>query len=126
MRHPFNRLSVQGHRPKFCVFFAVLAAACAVSAQGAEERTLSLEEVARNNSAESCYMVIEGEVYDVTKVMAQHRQKHEYDLLKWCGKESTRAWLEKDTKGKPHSRKAQVQLKPLRIGTLAKKARPGP
>jgi cytochrome b involved in lipid metabolism len=92
-----------------------------VFSEGAQAvgNVFTLEEVAKHNSNKSCYMVIEDVVYDATPIMKEHASKHEYDLTKWCGKEATKGWAEKDGKGRPHSRKAGIQLKPLRVGTLA-------
>ena len=83
------------------------------------DKVLTMGEVRAHSRAESCYIVIEGNVYDVTSALKEHSAKHGYDLAKWCGKESTKGWNEKDGKGSPHSRKALILLRPLRVGVVA-------
>ena len=100
---------------------AVLMAVVVPRAQGAESATkvFTKEQVAQHKSNSSCYLIIEGMVYDATRYLKEHASKHDYDLLPWCGRDATKGWLEKDGEGKPHSRKALLQLKPLKVGTLA-------
>lgn len=48
----------------------------------------TLEEVARHSSEASCWLVIEGKVYDVTGYVPRHPAPKAV-ILRWCGKEAT-------------------------------------
>lgn len=86
---------------------------------GAAEKTYSATEVSQHKSQSDCWLIIDGEVYNVTEYVARHR-KHDYDITRHCGTESSTGWNEKPESGKPHSRKAERLLKKYHIGTLAK------
>lgn len=79
------------------------------------------DEVVRHNTARSCWMAIEGKVYDVTAYLDEHRTKYDYDMLKWCGTEATRGWQDKDGRNEAHKRKAALLLGKYLIGDLAGK-----
>lgn len=84
----------------------------------AEGPTFSLAKIQRHSTANDCWIVIDRDVYDITKYLIEHTSEHTYDLSKWCGKDSSQAWRDKDGKNKPHSRKAENLLKKYRIGSL--------
>jgi cytochrome b involved in lipid metabolism len=46
-----------------------------------------LDEVIQHNTAEDCWMVIDGKVYDVTRIIASHPE--DKALLENCGKDAT-------------------------------------
>lgn len=76
----------------------------------------TLEDVAEHNSAESCWKVIHGSVYDITDYVTEH-PTDEAVILEWCGRESTEGWDNKRP-GVPHSARAAAELEEYRIGHL--------
>lgn len=95
-----------------------LSLCCLALGAGVSAAEFSMTEVARHNTATSCWMVIEGRVYDVTPYLPEHRDVEDYDLLKWCGTEATRGWRTKDDVGEPHRRKSARLLEKYFIGVL--------
>ena len=84
----------------------------------AESRSITKVELQSHNSAASCWIAIDGSVYDITGYLSEHTSVHQYSLLPWCGKDATKGWNDKDGKNKSHSRKASIQLNRYRIGAL--------
>ena len=82
----------------------------------APQRALTLAEVARHAGAADCWMVIDGQVYDLSRYVAQHPADPSI-LLAWCGKEASQAYRTK-TKGRPHSPYADSLLPTYRLGPL--------
>jgi cytochrome b involved in lipid metabolism len=78
----------------------------------------SLIEVARHADATSCWMAIDGVVYDFTAYLPQH-PADPAAMLKHCGKEASEAFRTKDV-GRPHSPYAAQLLPKYRIGELAR------
>ncbi len=76
----------------------------------------SLEEVARHDSADSCWFAIEGKVYDVTDYIPEHPTPPAV-VESWCGKEATRGMRTKGY-GRDHSPAAWQRLEEYRIGEL--------
>lgn len=74
---------------------------------------ISMETVALNNNEESCYTVINGQVYDVTSAITSH-PGGKFAILKMCGVDST----ERFTKKHGESEKAKTGLEDLYIGDL--------
>ncbi|MBL8020800.1 MAG: cytochrome b5 domain-containing protein [Leptospirales bacterium] len=85
----------------------------------AQDRILSLGELQSHSTAADCWTLIDQNVYDITSYLSEHASAHEYSLVKWCGKDSSAAWKDKDGKAKPHSRKAENLLRKYRIGKIA-------
>lgn len=81
--------------------------------------SFSKEAVAQHAQRSDCWIVIENHVYDITRALQDH-DRYKYKLDPWCGKDATEAWKTKDGKNKAHSRKANLQLQALRIGSLEK------
>lgn len=98
---------------KYLLFAAI------VSSLTAAEKSYTAAEVARHKKPSDCWMIIEDTVYDVTEYVARHR-RHDYDIRKHCGSDSSAGWKEKPETGKPHSRKAERLLERYRIGKLIK------
>lgn len=89
----------------------------APASQGANGETVyQPEQVAEHNSANSCWKVIEGVVYDLTEYLPDHPTEEE-TFTRWCGKEATAAWLDKGN-GRPHSPRAEARLENYRIGVI--------
>jgi len=74
---------------------------------------ISMETVVLNNSEESCYTIINGQVYDVTSAITSH-PGGKFAILKMCGIDSTEMF----TKKHGESEKAKTGLEDLYIGDL--------
>jgi cytochrome b involved in lipid metabolism len=59
-----------------------------------EEKYYTMEEVQKHNSRESCWTVVRGDVYDLTKWIDKHPGGAD-KILKLCGKDGTRAFEKK-------------------------------
>ncbi|MBN1455860.1 MAG: cytochrome b5 domain-containing protein [Methanomicrobia archaeon] len=82
------------------------------------EPTFTLEEVARHNTAQDCWIVVHGEVYNVTGIPC-HGGSFGSTILQRCGTDSTALWDEKPGTGEPHSENAQSILDPYYLGVVA-------
>jgi cytochrome b involved in lipid metabolism len=82
----------------------------------AADKSYSLVEVARHGSKDDCWMLIAGQVYDLTTYVPQH-PSDPTAFLPWCGKEATEAYRTK-TEGRPHSPYADQLLAKYRIGIV--------
>ncbi|MCO5108483.1 MAG: cytochrome b5 domain-containing protein [Burkholderiaceae bacterium] len=86
------------------------------AADGASRFTLA--EIARHADAKSCWMAIDGVVYDFTDYLPQHPAPADA-MPRHCGTEATEAFRTKDA-GRPHSPYAAQLLPKYRIGELAR------
>lgn len=86
------------------------------AADGASRFTLA--EIARHADAKSCWMAIDGVVYDFTDYLPQHPAPADA-MPRHCGTEATEAFRTKDA-GRPHSSYAAQLLPKYRIGELAR------
>jgi cytochrome b involved in lipid metabolism len=77
------------------------------------DKIITLEEVARHNNANSCYMVIDGNVYDVTAYIPRHANNQ---ILDGCGKDASLMF----GRERKHAVKGRALLPEYIIGTLAK------
>lgn len=80
-------------------------------------KTFTLAEVARHRTAGDCWMVIDGQVHDVTAYVPKHPAETEV-LTAWCGREATQAYRTK-MESRPHSARADRMLPTYRIGSVA-------
>ena len=87
-----------------------------------EIKKYTLEEIARHNRREDCWMVINGKVYDVTNFISQHPSPA---ILLGCGKDATTLFEtrmtetgEKIGSGTSHSQRAKDLLQQFYIGEL--------
>lgn len=88
------------------------------SAPAAETKSITLVEVATHKDATSCWMAIEGNVYDVTGFVPQH--PGEDAILLGCGKDATEMFNTRPNDGTTHSNRARQMLQQFQIGILAK------
>ena len=84
---------------------------------------LTMQELAKHNSATSCWLLIDGKIYDVTSYLYQHPGNAD-TILPTCGTDATKAY---DTKGRtsspsPHSQNAHDLLKNYYVGDLGQVA----
>lgn len=75
----------------------------------------ALEEVQKHATAEDCWLVIDGKVYNVTAVIGQHPGGEA--ILNGCGKDATQMFAG-IKQGQGHSNKAKNWLNDLYIGEL--------
>ena len=80
-------------------------------------RLISLQELARHNTASDCWMAIEDNVYNITSYVPTHPAPPKM-LTDWCGKEATEAFNTKGY-GRPHSPAAQSMLEKYFVGKLS-------
>lgn len=119
-------------RPAFAAFIAFWAFVAAVLALAAlvpdgedrpvtatdgDARRITLAEVAGHADGSSCWMVIEGQVYDLTDYLGRHPTPPAV-ILPWCGREATEGMRTKGY-GRDHSPRAWAELEQYRIGVLA-------
>jgi cytochrome b involved in lipid metabolism len=112
----------------FAAFWAFVAALLALSKVAPEPAVgraadatvgagrITLAEVAEHDTAQSCWLAIGGNVYDVTAYLESHPAPPAV-LLAWCGREATEAMRTKGL-GRGHSEAAWASLAPLRVGEL--------
>lgn len=108
----------------FVAFWAVVATIVLIESLQPEpdvpsdpsNRSFSIAEVSHHDSAEDCWMAIEGGVYDLSDYLPRHPAPRRV-IVAWCGREATRAMR---TKGDDidHSERAWRLLRRYRIGTL--------
>ncbi|MCK7475141.1 MAG: hypothetical protein MZV49_20135 [Rhodopseudomonas palustris] len=84
--------------------------ACPIARFGAAE-------LAQHATPQSCWMAINGAVYDITAYLPDHPSRPQI-IEAWCGKEASDAYATK-TRGRPHSREADQLLPKYRIGRFA-------
>ncbi len=81
-------------------------------------QVFTISEVSSHNTASNCWLVVNGNVYDVSKFLSQH-PGGEAEIIPYCGKEATKAF---DTQGRSggrgHSTTAGQMLQDYKIGTL--------
>lgn len=84
------------------------------NSSGSTTKTISASEVAQHNSASSCWTIINGKVYDITKEIDVHPGGDQ--ILQACGKDGTVAFNSSGKGGQGHSSSAQQQLASFQIG----------
>jgi hypothetical protein len=109
----------------FIAFWAFVGALLAIAAlapeegpgrKGERESRFSLSEVALHGDARSCWMAIEGKVYDVTGYLGRHPTPDSV-LLAWCGRDATVGMRTKGH-GRDHSAAAWARLSAYQVGVL--------
>ncbi len=81
-------------------------------------KSITLAEIATHKDAASCWMAIEGNIYDVTDFIPNHPGGDE--ILLGCGKDATAIFNSRPGDGTSHSDRARVQLSKYQIGVLSK------
>jgi cytochrome b involved in lipid metabolism len=92
----------------------------AASIAGAQNISLTPAEIAKHNSANDCWFIISGKVYDVTSYLPYH-PGGPGTIRPYCGGDATNAFATKD-QGKPHSSNADNQLASYYVGDLGGQA----
>jgi cytochrome b involved in lipid metabolism len=83
-------------------------------------QTFTKEEVAKHNSQDDCWFIIEGSVYDVTNyIKGDFHPGGTQILINYCGGDATNAFNTKDKiRPQPHSSSANQMLKKYYLGEL--------
>lgn len=81
---------------------------------GTPSDALTMDEVAKHNSADDCWSVINGEVYDLTQFASRHPGGQDA-IHSLCGVDGTNAFLNQHG----NQREPNQDLSRLRIGTLS-------
>lgn len=82
----------------------------------ASDRSITLDEIARHSDQKSCWMTIEGKVYDVTSYIPGHPGGQM--MLLGCGKDATQMFNSRPNDGTSHSGRARQMLAQFQIGVL--------
>jgi cytochrome b involved in lipid metabolism len=72
---------------------------------------ISIEEVAKHDSVESCWMAIDGDVYDVTKYIPKHGNN---SIIDGCGRDASQMFAGE----RKHAVKGRALLPEFKIGIL--------
>jgi cytochrome b involved in lipid metabolism len=81
-----------------------------------KKSSFSMNDVAKHNNQNDCWIVIDGKVYDVTSYIESHPGGKV--MANFCGQDGSLAFATKG-KNKPHSPAAYEILKTLYIGDLS-------
>ncbi len=79
----------------------------------------TLDEVAKHADEDSCWMVLEGKVYDVTPFVKSGFHPGKDAILKGCGIDATTIFNERPNGSGSHSERARSNLPKYLIGELA-------
>ena len=77
----------------------------------------TMAEIAGHASSASCWLLVDGRVYDVTDYLRSHPGGAR-TITPWCGKEATTAFATEDGRGE-HSSRAYQELEKYYLGDLA-------
>ena len=80
---------------------------------GSSNKPVTLDELSKHSSSEGCWIMIEGNIYDMTDYISKHPGKGK--ILEGCGKDATE--LFKGGGGHIHSQAARLILRDYQIGT---------
>ena len=78
--------------------------------------SLTHSEVAKHNSADNCWIIIQGFVYNVTQYLSLHPGGSDR-IIPFCGQDATSAFATQGGKGS-HSSQANNDLSKLKLGQL--------
>jgi cytochrome b involved in lipid metabolism len=97
----FGKINTAGNRP---------------STGGTAPATIILFEIAKHNNAQSCWVIVDGKVYDLTSFISVHSGGVQA-ILNDCGRDGTNDFNVRDGKG-PHPKSVQNTLNVYYIGNL--------
>ena len=75
------------------------------------------EEISQHATAEDCWLVIEGVVYDVSDFISEHAGGAE-QITKWCGQDASFGFATKNDTGGSHSIQSKLKLDVYFVGFL--------
>lgn len=112
----------KGNGVRFTSFTMTVGAAIAtpttVTAPVVPGAGITAPQLAEHATADSCWLLIEGRVYDMTPYLRRHPGS-QLPVLKVCGKEATEAFLTQGGRGSRHSYEAIDKMATLYIGDYA-------
>lgn len=83
--------------------------------------SFTLEQVAEHSTKDSCWLALEGKVYDVTPFIEGGFHPGKLAILQGCGKDATELFNTRPMgSGTPHSERARAMLPKYFIGDLVK------
>ena len=77
---------------------------------------LAIQEVAKHNTANDCWMIIDSKVYDLTSYYGHPGGDSLY--VPYCGRDGSIAFHTKDSRGIDHSQEALSLLATFKLGSL--------
>jgi cytochrome b involved in lipid metabolism len=80
--------------------------------------TYMAADVAKHSTPDDCWMIVNGNVYNLTSYLNQHPGGPD-KITPYCGKDATQPFSQKPN-GQPHSQRANDVLASLQVGVLAK------
>jgi len=84
-----------------------------------EEASFTIEQVSQHKGKDSCWMAIEGNVYDLTPFVQSGLHPGRDAILEGCGIDATELFNSRPTGSKtPHSTSARKMMAKYLIGTL--------
>lgn len=78
-------------------------------------KAIPLDEIKKHDSKESCWMAIEGKVYDVTEYIDKHPGGEH--ILKGCGRDMTASFQDKRKRG-IFTKEAEEEIQQYLLGTF--------
>jgi cytochrome b involved in lipid metabolism len=82
-------------------------------------KTYTMNEIAKHATAEDCWLLIDGQVYDVTSFIASGKHAGGEAIITGCGIDATKLFNTRPMgSGTPHSDKARSFLPSFYIGDL--------
>lgn len=84
--------------------------------QNIQVEQFNVNEIAKHNNVDDCWLLIEGRVYDVTSYIIDHPAPPR-TIIDYCGGEATKAYDTKET-DKPHSEYAHELLEEYFVGEV--------
>lgn len=83
------------------------------------EKIISINEIQSHNTAKQCWIIVNNNVYDITKFIKTHDGKcEEMKLTDFCGKDASAKWLTKQRSEHAHKRKSVLEFERSRIGAF--------
>ncbi|MDD4382175.1 MAG: cytochrome b5-like heme/steroid binding domain-containing protein [Candidatus Dojkabacteria bacterium] len=76
------------------------------------------EEVSEHNITSDCWVIYDGDVYDLTNYLSAHDRY--LDIREWCGTDITNAFETKDGIGRDHKTSSYYLLENYNIGNIGK------
>lgn len=80
-------------------------------------QTFTVEDVAKHDSTDDCYMIFEDKVYNFTDYLDEHDDYY-YNIDSWCGKDMTKDFQTKDGRGQDHKSRSYAMLENYYVGDL--------
>ncbi|MBN9288694.1 MAG: hypothetical protein BGO43_08745 [Gammaproteobacteria bacterium 39-13] len=81
------------------------------------EKFIPLEEIQLHNNANSCWIIVNNNVFDITQYIKMHESKcKEVNIIDLCGKDATIEWLKKEKSDHAHKYKSVLEFEKSQIG----------